>query len=135
MALIRRKKKQFLRFSLGWAVVLIAMSFQPDRWLEKIFPHETVQNTAHAAAYAILAYLLCFYLRFRRRLGPFAMTPVKSLITAFGIAVLWGGLAEWAQVFGPEREPSWADAGYNAVGAVLGILIFWGRDKLKAVRF
>jgi len=80
---------------------------------------------AHLAAYAVLSFLACFWIRaesWKRR-------PVLFFVSVVLIVSLYGALDEFHQSFVPGRMPSVWDWLADTLGAGLGVLVYRGIPK------
>ncbi len=107
--------------ALGWMGAIFALSAQPDLphpstgWLDWL-----VSSTAHVGEYAVLGALLAWALR-RGRAWK-----------ALGGAGLWALSDELHQAFVPGRTADPLDLVCDALGAVLGVgLFFWLSGRLR----
>lgn len=76
-----------------------------------------VRKTAHMTEYAILGFLL---------VGIFVKKPCKRFLPiayAYGIAVAYAVTDELHQYFVPGRACMLTDVGYDALGALVGVLL------------
>jgi len=78
----------------------------------------TVQNLLHIPVYAGLAFLWNWTLAGWLR-------PMQAVLLALVIVICFGMFDEWYQGFTPGRYSSWMDVLFNAVGAGLGVVVFW----------
>lgn len=108
-----------MRFYLAalilWAAVIFIFSSIPNPpdagggdWRYKL---------AHVFEYAVFGALALFTLN---RWLP-TRAPAVLVIAAWTISVLYGMSDELHQSFVPNRDASWLDVGYDAIGAALGI--------------
>ena len=111
-----------LGVTLLYTIGLAILSLTPDRadpggsafvWLVHITP-TMLQKTLHVVFYAGLTVLWVWTIR--------ASMAVR-LAAAFCIAVAFGVLLEWLQVYVPGRFGSLMDIIVNAVGALIGVAI------------
>ena len=79
-----------------------------------------VRKCAHLAEYAILAALL--YRAFRQGQDNFRRGAVLALV----VATIYASLDEFHQSFVPLRTGSPYDVAIDVVGALAGVLIYWG---------
>lgn len=63
--------------------------------------------------------------------GRWAGVTTKALLLAFVIAVTHGLSVEVEQMFVPTRYAEWRDAGNNALGAGLGLVVAWAWSKIR----
>ena len=75
--------------------------------------------TVHITVYVVLSVLVFVEMRFRKA----SMLGVG--LTALAIAIIYGGTDELHQAFVPGRSSSAADVGYDALGALAGVLAAW----------
>lgn len=74
-----------------------------------------LQSLGHLACYAVLAFLLSI------ALAVLVRNSIVSGLIAFVLAVGFGLLMEYLQRNRPGRTGSYADAGIDAAGALLGV--------------
>jgi len=84
--------------------------------------------TFHVAVYALLAAFTFVWARFQK--GP----VLSSGLTAVVVTIVYGGTDELHQAFVPGRSCSAADVGYDAMGALLGVLACWLAVRAAAWR-
>lgn len=84
------------------------------------FPFVQLENLSHFLLSLCVAFFLCFLIQ-------------KSHV-AFLIAVAFGGVIELAQVFVPGRTASWSDFLLDFTGCLMGVCLFWLRNKVKEAR-
>jgi VanZ family protein len=84
-----------------------------------------VKKGAHMTGYALLAVSYLYALANSRK------TNRLILLLAILLAGLFAATDEFHQSFTPGRNPSVADVGIDAVGAVIGALI-WARIKVSS---
>lgn len=118
------RKKQFLLFASLWSICLLVFSLLPHDFIWNLAPSERLQSLAHTAAYGFLTYLLCFYLRFRRSLIKLRMTDMRVYFFACAFTLIWGVVTEFAQMFRADRFSDWNDCLFNAVGSMIGLMVF-----------
>lgn len=88
-------------------------SLNPLAWIAP-----NVQNFLHLPVYAGLATL--WFWALRHWLAEFGYRIVLTLIVTVG----FGLFDEWHQTFVPGRYGSLTDAGFNVIGAVMGLLAY-----------
>ena len=120
----QRRKKQFLIYVLVWSLALLVFSLLSHDMVWSVLPKESFQSTAHVIAYGFLTYLLCFYLRFRRSMFKLRMTDVKVYVIACLLTITWGAVTELAQSLRLDRYGTWDDCFFDALGAVIGVIVF-----------
>ena len=126
-------KSQKIKFGLAaglWAVLLVMLSLEPDAAVESLLPADFLKNLAHAVTYGILAFLLCFFLRFKRSLLGFKMKDFNIAGFSFFLTLAWGGLTEIIQRWTPDRTASLKDLAYDGAGASAAILCFFVYSNL-----
>ncbi len=67
----------------------------------------------HMAAMAVIALLACT-----------AFATLRGRAGAVMFVFVFSALMEWFQYFSPVRHGSWQDVGINALGCLVGVLIF-----------
>ncbi|CAA9892109.1 VanZ like family protein (modular protein) [Candidatus Methylobacter favarea] len=77
-----------------------------------------LQNFLHIPFYAVLAWLWLWSLR--NWFAKFSYTLILTLILTVG----YGFLDEWHQTFVPGRFGSLTDAGFNFIGAIIGVSVY-----------
>jgi VanZ family protein len=73
---------------------------------------------AHVFEYAVFGALAFFTLKKWLPIQPLEVL----VIAAWSVSVLYGMSDELHQSFVPNRDASWLDVGYDAIGAALGIV-------------
>ena len=96
----------------------VATTAAPSAYLALNWVPPAAQNLLHIPLYGGLAFLWCWYLSGRTR-GPWA------LLLPFLLAALFGVLDEYYQFHIPGRYASLTDVLFNAIGAGLGVCLFW----------
>lgn len=106
--------------ALLWAAFILVMSATPGRELPDVpFPH--ADKLAHFGVYAILAFLLCF---------SWKGLLTRHVLAVFFVVSLYGLAIEWMQgAYFEGRSFDLGDGLANAVGALLGIVIFGPIDR------
>lgn len=122
---LKHRKKQYLFLVLGWAIIVLVASIQPSKMMWKILPRAYLHDAAHILAYGLFTYLFCFYLRFHRHFLSSLMTDLKVNCLSFALANLWGGAIELIQILTRDRRADWHDCFWNAVGALIGVIVFF----------
>ena len=141
-------KKHWIAITIVYMALLLLVSLRPA--VETTAPpsvlKQAAHNSLHIPAYAILIFLLFNSLPFdalaegqrstacpprlgRRVHSPQLSTIDRGLWTCFFIAVIYGALMEYLQVFSPGRLPSALDIILNTLGA--GGMMFWLRKRRK----
>ena len=109
---------------LCWAALIFISSSVPgDSLPSPGLPH--LDKVAHAAGYAVLAWLLA------RAMGAATRT---GLIAATLIATLWGVTDEVHQTFVPGRDPDVRDAIADTLGALCGALVWKAATRSRSGR-
>ena len=124
VASLKRQKIKFGAAAALWAAWLVVLALQPDGLVEAFLPLHFLRNLTHGAAYSVLAFFLCFFLRFKRSLLAMKMKTFNMALFSFLITTGWGGLTELIQRWTPDRTPSWGDLAYDGLGAAAGIASF-----------
>ncbi len=108
-----KKKFKIWLPSLIWMITIFIFSNQPINkpgvsfsWIDFIF-----KKICHFGEYTIL-YLLIF-----------KATGKKSIIKPLILTLLYALTDEWHQTFIPGREGTLRDVGFDAFGAVLGLIL------------
>jgi len=93
-------------------------SLNPLAWIAP-----NVQNFLHLPVYAGLASLWFWALRHWMTESGYRIVLTLVLTVGFGL------FDEWHQTFVPGRFGSWTDAGFNVIGAVMGlwVMVFCSR--------
>jgi VanZ family protein len=108
--------------TLALMTLMAALSLAPDipqpgddvfAWIVHATPN-LLQKSMHIASYAALSGALTWML------GGIQSTALR-LATAFVVAVAFGALMEWLQVFVPGRFASIYDVALNSIGALIGL--------------
>lgn len=60
-------------------------------------------------------------------------TRESALVLALSVALLFGFVSEWEQIWAPTRVVSSLDLGADLIGALLGSLVVFGWDRLKRI--
>jgi len=100
-----------------WMGVIFYFSSIPGNNIPTIFPHADI--VAHLVVFAILGFL---FSRAVRKNFPISLTKVVVFTLILGI--LYGCLDEFHQSFVPNRNPSCFDVLTDAIGSLIGSLIF-----------
>jgi len=112
----------------GWALALLAASLQPggDGGFALASPFGLVgpDKWLHAAGYAVLAALVAA--------AVLARTRRRHLVVLVAV-VGYGALVELLQIPVAGRSGDPMDALANAVGAALGLALWWGIVRRRAV--
>lgn len=90
-----------------------------------------VRKAGHLTEYALLAMIVARALLAARQMGS-GRLAVAAL--AWGVAVLYAASDEWHQSFVPSRTASVGDVAIDAVGALLGLAVFFAWRKFRAKR-
>jgi VanZ family protein len=88
----------------------------PVQALARVATHPV---TFHIAVYAVLGALAFAALRLQK------VPRSRAALLALAIAAVYGGTDELHQAFVPGRSSSAADVGFDALGAVAGVLAAW----------
>jgi len=104
--------------------MLLISAILPEAFLLRFLSKGKPFIVAHLIAYACLAALICFALRFQRKFLSLKMSDGLIWILAWGLAVAWGGIIEVSQLFIRDRYADWLDVYTNAAGALAGILCY-----------
>ena len=84
-----------------------------------------VRKAGHLGEYALLAVLLVRAILGSRR------ESISAAALAWGGAVLYAASDEWHQSFVPSRTASAGDVAIDAVGALLGLALFFAWRKFR----
>lgn len=104
-----------LSLLLGWAALIFIGSSFPNP--PGASGSEWRYDLAHIVEYAVLGALAFLVVRSVRPAWP----AMVVMVAAWTFAVLYGMSDEFHQSFVPNRDASWLDVGFDALGAVLGI--------------
>lgn len=105
-----------------WAGVIFGLSSIPS--LEsglRLIWDVVLRKIAHAVEFGILGILL---------VRAFAPQTRRSLTIAFILATLYAASDEWHQTFVANRTGSWVDVLIDALGVLLGLVVY-GRVRGK----
>jgi len=125
MVSIRIHKAGLLGGVVGLILLLHALALVPERFCSYFLPTEFFHRAAHLAAFFILAFLFCLWLRFQKRLLGFRMSDKNLVMTVVFFAVVVGALNEGIQIFSIDRNLEWIDFECNLLGAFLGMSGFF----------
>jgi hypothetical protein len=114
----KNPQKIFFTAAILWAAGMAFLTVQPHAFVLWILRSPDHFPIAHMICYGFLCFLLCFYFRFRRK-SFFAASALSLLV----ILVL-GSLAEFAQMFMPDRTADIMDIWDNMVGAFIAVACF-----------
>ena len=107
--------------TLGYMYVLLILSSIPGgengHVMDLVSP--TFANMVHIPAYGLLALLWIFTLR------DHGVTELRSTSVAFLVALAYGAITEFHQVWIPGRFPSTLDVMLNVAGSLLVIWLYW----------
>lgn len=131
MPLLAGRKKLFFAAVVVWAVLLAFFSLVPHKTLWRLAPSEDLHNLAHLLAYAVLAYFVCFWLRFRRWFFGRHANLVWTAVFGFVLTIVWGGVTELLQLLRTDRYTDFKDWAVDNAGAALGVLLFFFVRKLR----
>lgn len=90
-----------------------------------------VRKAGHLTEYALLAILLA---RALLASGPVGLRRPVVAVLVLGIAVMYAASDEWHQSFVPSRTASAGDVAIDAVGALLGLGLFFAWRKFRRGR-
>ena len=113
------------RPALGWALVILVLTLLPPQALPKVPKWDliSVSSLAHVTVFLVWAFLLLY--GFFRTEANFS-SRAKGTWLALLLAVSYGALIEVLQgIMRLGRQPDIVDIGYNTIGAVMGILLFY----------
>jgi VanZ family protein len=110
-----KKALPFLPAALYYGLIY----FLSSRHLNLDVPLPEADKLAHGAAYGLLGFLLAFGF-FRLLRIPLKTKLGGVILTGAGLGIL----DEIHQIFVPGRSPDALDAAADAVGVVLGLLLF-----------
>jgi VanZ family protein len=96
-----------------------------DAWNPFLLISPTVQNLFHVPVYTGLAWLWCQ--TFNQTNMSRSMTNVLAILLTIG----YGVLDEWHQYYVPGRYASLSDLLFDAVGAIVGVILYrvWRRRR------
>jgi VanZ family protein len=96
----------------------------------KSFSSLANQVTAHLIEFGVLAVLI-----YRAVSLHWPAAPAYIWVTALAATVVYGATDEFHQSFVQGRQASWMDVGYDAAGAVIGVLLMvawsWFRTRAR----
>lgn len=124
MNLVLRKKRLFFACLL-WVILLGVLAMEPDKVVKIFFRSSTARSFAHVLFYGVLGFLLCFYFRFKGKLGKMHLRNIHIVLLSFFLTGLCGGMTEIMQLWAPDRMAEWSDLGFDMIGAALGISAFY----------
>ena len=125
----RRRRTIAWAVLITYSVVLIACSVLPSGMLNlPVAELPGTYRTAHALAYAGLAYLLC------AALGAGTSGTMATALRAVLLAALVGGTLELAQLLVPSRHACIADFLANVPGSMLGASAWMLWKRLSSLR-
>jgi VanZ family protein len=104
---------------LVWAGVIFAFSSIPSLSTHLGTWDLVLRKCAHMAEYAVLAVLV--------------LRAAGSRVWAFGFAVAYAATDELHQTFVRGRHGSPVDVGIDAVGALLGLALWWRLHRARAL--
>lgn len=114
---------------LGWAAAIFVASSIPNP--PDAGGGEWQYEVAHILEYAVLGGLAFAALAQYRP----ALPAAAIVAAAWALAVLYGMSDEFHQSFVPNRDASWKDVGFDALGAAFGVLGAWKlRSRLASFR-
>ncbi|MDP8206512.1 MAG: VanZ family protein [Candidatus Electryonea clarkiae] len=117
-----KQKVSFILPPVSWAIIIFAISAIPSGRI----PPLTILSSdklIHMTVYAILGILA-----FRAFNGTGSRIQAPWIICLF--CVLYGFGDEFHQMFVPGRNPSIFDVAADAIGAIIGIILWWKRKIL-----
>ncbi len=114
--------------TLGYMCVLFILSSVPGGRENGPLVSATVANMLHVPAYGLLALLWIFTLRVH------GVTGHRSMGVAFLVALAYGSLTEFNQVWIPGRFPSALDVMSNAAGSLIFIWLYWWVSRVWRVK-
>lgn len=100
---------------LGWAALIFIGSSFPNP--PGATGGEWRYDLAHMVEYTVLGALAFLVVRSFRPAWP----AMVVMVAAWTFAVLYGMSDEFHQSFVPNRDASWLDVGFDALGAALGV--------------
>jgi VanZ family protein len=112
------KDKLFLVSLILVFIGITILSLLPPKSIEKLGEHDKIN---HFIAYAILSLNVGLVVK-----------KLKTYLLYLPLLIGYGILLEYCQAFVPGREPSWLDALANAIGVVIGLIIFWIYFRLNS---
>ena len=121
------KSRRFFILALLWSLFLIFLSIQPGDEVSVFLPFDILSSMAHATVYLVLAILLALAFRFKR------YGFLKLSAGSFCLSVFWGLVNEVVQIWVPTRSADLMDVLSDAIGALLGLMIFvfWRKRKKR----
>jgi hypothetical protein len=127
-SLFARRVLAFLPTGLWMALIFSFSSVQEPRFSSVGLTDLAIKKAGHFALYMVLAFALAFALDRSLAGSRFGRW---TLGLALGVAILFAVSDELHQVFTPTRDPSLADVGIDAVGAIVGL---WAWRQLRRWR-
>jgi len=118
--------------AIAWMGLIFVLSAQPGLKVSADASVDgPVRHLAHIAVYAVLAVLITHGLGALGRPLSVRTTLIVALLT-----VGYGVTDEVHQAFVPDRTANAVDVGYDAVGAVIGVVAVgvWGRSGVRRIR-
>jgi VanZ family protein len=88
------------------------------------------RKAAHVTEYAVLS---CLFARALHTPAAFTRPEWsrKRAALAWFVAALYSATDELHQAFVPNRDGRWTDVGIDAIGALVGVLVFWSWGRLR----
>lgn len=125
---MERNKRVLLFLSLFlWTALLFILALQPKALVFLLLKKAAAFKTAHLAAYAVLAYLACYWIHTLwpswKRSTFFSLGV--SLFGGFALAFLCGAATEFVQIFSADRIPDIKDLKLDLLGASYGLGFFF----------
>lgn len=110
---------------LGWIIALTWMAVLPHSLFNPLTQKVSrAFSWGHIIGYAIMAFLLCPYLRSCQKFFKINMTFRNSILIALSITALWGTFTEILQFASFDRSPNLWDIVLDCFGALIGISVY-----------
>ena len=104
-----------------WSLIILVLSGYPGDYVPKI-PVWQFDKLVHSFIYSVLSVflLIAFHLQYVRK-----KNRLKLYLIVISIGVFYGGFMEFLQnVIFINRSGNWYDFIANAIGAILGVLVY-----------
>ena len=119
-----------LALAITWLIILAFAMLTPGEKFPEVDLFNLQDKVIHLAVFIVQAYLWC---GIGVRSNDQSIRNPRVLLNFLLFGIVIGGLFEFAQLYIPNRSFDWMDLIVNAIGGILGLLVYLKWPSIKFV--